>query len=212
MNINNSLIQAFWQLVSDNAQELCSLVSDRAALSTELLDELHAGLQAIDPCLTVFCTPADEAATVHMVFGCDGYQQGIDQVLQLVAAAPVLEGIKPLAFSQRDKHIPDAIDLNGLLVHLVEVYFSLRSVQGNLHLDLYLEDINIHAEDLRVEAVLMFLEAIIGEYDMMTCISSIDWHDMPTDPDDHGLKPLSELRQNYDALRPINADYGSQLH
>jgi len=35
---------------------------------------------------------------------------------------------------------------------------------------------------------------------------------MPTDPDDHGLKPLSELRQNYDALRPINADYGSQLH
>jgi hypothetical protein len=147
-----------------------------------------------------------------MVFGCDGYQQGIDQVLQLVAAAPALEGINPLAFSQRDKHIPDAIDLNGLLVHLVEVYFSLRSVQGNLHLDLYLEDINIHADDLRVEAVLMFLEAIIGEYDMMTFISSIDWHDMPTDPDDHGLKPLSELRQNYDALKPINADYGSQLH
>jgi hypothetical protein len=212
MHTNNSHIQAFWRLVSDNVQELCSLASEQAALSPEFLDALHAGLQAIDPCLTVFCTPVDDATTVHMVFGCDGYQQGIDQVLQLVAAAPPLEGVKPLAFSPRDSHIPDAIDLNGLLVQLEDVYFSLRRVQGNLHLDLYLEDINMHADDLRVEAVLMFLEAIIGEYDMMTCISSIDWHDLPVDPEDHGLKPLSDLRQNYDDLGPLNADYGTQLH
>ncbi len=212
MNTNNLNIQSFWQLVSEHVQELHSLVSEQAALSPEFLDALHDSLQMIDPCLTVFCAPVEESTTVHMIFGCDGYQQGIEQVLQLVAAAPSMEGVKPLAFSPRDSHIPDAIDLNGLLVQLEEVYFSLRRVQGSLHLDLYLEDVNLHADDLRVEAVLMFLEAIIGEYDMMTCISSMEWHDLPADPEDHGLKNLSNLRQSYDSLGPLNADYGSQLH
>ena len=212
MPASNPNIQAFWYLVNHHVAELRSLVSDQAALPPEFLDALQDALTAIDPCLTVFCTPQEESTEVNMVFGCDGYQQGIEQVLELVANAPVMEGIKPIAFSPRSSHIPDGIDLDGLLVQLEDVYYSLQRVKGNLHLDLYLEDLSLHEDDLRVEAALMFLEAIIGEFDLMTRIASIDWHDLPSDPEDHGLKTLNHLRSSYDAFGPLNADYGMLLH
>ncbi len=212
MSASNPNIQSFWHLVGDHVAELRSLVSDQAALSPEFLEALQDGLTAIDPSLTVFCTPEEESTMVNMVFGCDGYRQGIDQVLELVASAPVMEGVRPVAFSPRANYVPDGIDLNGLLVQLEDVYFSLQQVKGNLHLDLYLDDLSLHEDDLRVEAVLMFLEAIIGEFDLMTRIHSIDWHDLPSDPEDHGLKTLNHLRSSYDAFGPLSADYGMLLH
>jgi len=212
MSTHNSNIQAFWHLVCDHVAEIRSLISEQAALSSDFLDALQDSLSAIDPRLTVFCSPEEDLAQVNLVFGCDGYQQSIDQVLELVAGAPVIEGVKPVAFSPRANHIPDGIELNGLLVHIEEVYFSLRKVQQKLHLDIFLEDLGGDEDDLRVEAVLMFLEAIIGEYDLMTCMASIDWHDLPADPEDHGLKNLGHLRSDYDACGPLQADYGMLLH
>ena len=207
-----SPVQSFWQLVSHHQAELRSLVHERAALSDEFLEDLQDALQSIDTCLTVFCTPAENAQQVNMVFGCDGYQDGIELVLQIVASAPELKDIHAIAFSPRAKTIPDGIDLNGLLVNLEDVYYSLRQSKQGLHLDIYLEDMTIHEDDLRVEAVLMFLEAIVGEYDLMTRVASIDWHDMPADPLDHGLRNLTSLRQVYDDLGKIPTSLSKHLH
>ena len=207
-----SNMQSFWKLVSHHQAELRSLVHERAALSEEFLEDLQDALQTIDTCLTVFCTPADNGKQVNMVFGCDGYQEGIELVLQIVAAAPPLKDIHAIAFSPRASNIPDGIDLNGLLVNLEDVYYSLRQSKQGLHLDIYLEDMTIHEDDMRVEAVLMFLDAIIGEYDLMTRIASIDWHDTPADPLDHGLRNLTSLRQEYDGLGKIPTSLSKHLH
>lgn len=211
MNLPPS-IQSFWQLVNHHQAELRSLVHERAALSDEFLEDLQDSLQAIDTCLTVFCTPAEDGKQVNMVFGCDGYQEGIELVLQIVASAPELKNINAVAFNPRAATIPDGIDLNGLLVNLEDVYFSLQQTKLGVHLDIYLEEMSLHEDDLRVEAVLMFLDAIIGEYDLMTRIASIDWHDTPADPLDHGLRDLTSLRQAYDDLGSIPTTLSKLLH
>jgi hypothetical protein len=58
----------------------------------------------------------------------------------------------------------------------------------------------------------MFLDAIVGEYDLMTRIHSVNWLDLPEDPLDYGLKPLIELRQQFDLLRSKRPALGEALH
>jgi hypothetical protein len=64
----------------------------------------------------------------------------------------------------------------------------------------------------QTDAALMFLDAIVGEYDLMTRIHSVNWLDLPEDPLDHGLKPLVELRQQFDLLRSKRPALGEALH
>jgi len=210
--MNDSPIQNFWQLVSDNADQLLSLVNEKSVLAQELLEEVQDQLSYIDPHLTVFCA-RDEAGTgIELVFGCDGYNQSIDTVLFLVAAAPQLSQIKVMAFNPRVEHIPEAIEIGDAVLELDELFFGLRNIGEELHLDLYLEELPILEDAPQTDAALMFLDAIVGEYDLMTRIHSVNWLDLPEDPLDHGLKPLIELRKQFDLLRSKRPALGEALH
>jgi hypothetical protein len=212
MVMNNTPIQNFWQLVSVNADQLRSLVDQESALVHELLEEVQDQLSDIDPHLTVFCARDDAGTGIELVFGCDGYCQSIDTVLFLVAAAPEISHIKVLAFNPRVDNIPEAIEVGDAVLELDELFFGLRNIGEELHLDLYLEDLPIVEDAPQTDAALMFLDAIVGEYDLMTRIHSVNWLDLPEDPLDHGLKPLIELRQQFDLLRPKRPALGEALH
>tara|TARA_B110000503_G_scaffold76915_1_gene118633 strand:- start:891 stop:1538 length:648 start_codon:yes stop_codon:yes gene_type:complete len=210
--MNNTPIHNFWQLVSDNADQLRTLVDEESVLAQELLDEVQDQLSEMDPHLTVFCA-RDEAGTgIELVFGCDGYNQSIDTVLFLVAAAPELSNIKILAFNPRVEHIPEAIEVGDAVLELDELFFGLRNIGEELHLDLYLDELPIIEDTPQTDAALMFLDAIVGEYDLMTRIHSVNWLDLPEDPLDYGLKPLIELRQQFDLLRSKRPALGEALH
>lgn len=210
--MNNAPIDSFWKLVSDNADQLRSLVNEESVLAQELLEEVQDHLADIDPHLTVFCARNEAGTGIELVFGCDGYSQSIDTVLFLVAAAPKLEDIKVFAFNPRVEQIPEAIEIGDAVLELDELFFGLRSVGEELHLDLYLEELPMLEDAPETDAALMFLDAIVGEYDLMTRIHSVNWLDLPEDPLDHGLKPLIELRQQFDLLRPKCPLLGEALH
>lgn len=210
--MNNAPIDSFWKLVSDNADQLRSLVNEESVLAQELLEEVQDHLADIDPHLTVFCARNEAGTGIELVFGCDGYSQSIDTVLFLVAAAPKLEDIKVFAFNPRVEQIPEAIEIGDAVLELDELFFGLRSVGEELHLDLYLEELAMLEDAPETDAALMFLDAIVGEYDLMTRIHSVNWLDLPEDPLDHGLKPLIELRQQFDLLRPKCPLLGEALH
>ncbi|MDC9719917.1 MAG: hypothetical protein PSN46_04200 [Gammaproteobacteria bacterium] len=210
--MNNAPIDSFWKLVSDNADQLRSLVNEESVLAQELLEEVQDHLADIDPHLTVFCARNEAGTGIELVFGCDGYSQSIDTVLFLVAAAPKLEDIKVFAFNPRVEQIPEAIEIGDAVLELDELFFGLRSVGEELHLDLYLEELPMLEDAPETDAALMFLDVIVGEYDLMTRIHSVNWLDLPEDPLDHGLKPLIELRQQFDLLRPKCPLLGEALH
>ena len=210
--MNLSPIQNFWQLVADNADHLRSLVDEQSVLAQELLEEVQEQLSYIDPHLTVFCARDDAGTGIELVFGCDGYNQSIDTVLFLVAAAPVLDQIKVLAFNPRVEQIPEAIEIGDSVLELDDLFFGLHNVGEELHLDIYLDELPMADDAPQTDAALMFLDAIVGEYDLMTRIHSVNWLDLPEDPLDHGLKPLVELRQQFDLLRSKRPALGEALH
>ena len=181
-------------------------------LAQELLEEVQEQLSYIDPHLTVFCARDDAGTGIELVFGCDGYNQSIDTVLFLVAAAPVLDQIKVLAFNPRVEQIPEAIEIGDSVLELDDLFFGLRNVGEELHLDIYLDELPMADDAPQTDAALMFLDAIVGEYDLMTRIHSVNWLDLPEDPLDHGLKPLVELRQQFDLLRSKRPALGEALH
>ena len=210
--MNHSPIDSFWQLVADNADQLRGLVNADNEIAEDLLDQVQDQLADIDPHLTVFCARNDAEQGIELVFGCDGFSQSIDAVLFLVAAAPTLERIKVMAFNPRVEQIPEAIEIGDAVLELDELFFGLRNVGSELHLDLYLEDLPMLEDTPQTDAALMFLDAIVGEYDLMTRIHSVNWLDLPEDPLDHGLKPLIELRKQFDLLRPKGPALGEALH
>jgi len=210
--MSNAPIDNFWRLVSDNADQLLSLVNQESELAQELLMEVQDQLCDIDPHLTVFCARNDDGTGIELVFGCDGYSQSIDTVLFLVAAAPSFEHIKVLAFNPRVDQIPEAIEIGDAVLELDELFFGLRNIGQELHLDLYLDELPLMDDAPQTDAALMFLDAIVGEYDLMTRIHSVNWLDLPEDPLDHGLRPLIELRQQFDLLRPKRPVLGVALH
>jgi hypothetical protein len=66
--------------------------------------------------------------------------------------------------------------------------------------------------DPRVEAAMILLDALLGEYEIMTRIWALDWFDLPVEPLDYGLIPLSGLRAEFDAMKAQVKPLGIQLH
>ncbi len=48
---------------------------------------------------------------------------------------------------------------------------------------------------------MIYLDALIGEYDLMTRVSTLSWYELPVDPTDFGLQLLPELRDCFDQQR-----------
>lgn len=66
--------------------------------------------------------------------------------------------------------------------------------------------------DPRVEAVMILLDALIGEYELMTRIWSLDWYELPVEPLDYGLIPLADLRQAFDRIKDQVKPVGITIH
>lgn len=212
MMIQQDKIQAFWQQVEHTIEQL--LYSDQGGHFTaeNLLSEYRQTLQRIDRNLT-FHFEKDEEGPVEMIFGCDGYPESIHSVLVLVGAAPELQGIRFKAFNHRYDPVPQVVNVEDELCELAAFWYSLTAVAGKLHLVIYMEEApSLLDNDPRIEAVMIFLDALIGEYELMTRIWSLDWFELPDDPLDFGLQPLAGLRERFDQLKADITPIGIRIH
>jgi hypothetical protein len=205
-------IKRFWQQVVQHCEEIRMLGLQQTPLSDHLIEIIQDYLLDIDPYLTFHCGRDEGSDDVDLVFGCDGYTDRIDLVLDVVNAAPQLQGLRPVAFNARVEQIPELIDMGEFWVALDDPFFQLRQLEQTLHLDIYLEDLQSFDADPRQEAVMLLLDAILGEYELMTRIASINWLDLPADPLDHGLLSLSHLRTAFDGQRHHIRTIGIAVH
>ena len=84
---------------------------------------------------------------------------------------------------------------------LNDFFYQLRITQGELHLSLYIDDLSSQEENPNVEAAMVYLDAILGEFDMMTRISTLNFYKKPKEPIDHGLQYISKLRKHFDSVK-----------
>ncbi|MGB1237558.1 MAG: hypothetical protein ACPG4U_05060 [Pseudomonadales bacterium] len=205
-------IDDFWQELTLTIQQLLESREENQFEAENLLSAYRSKLQLIDENLT-FHFEADEEGPIEMIFGCDGYPESIHSVLSLVGAAPSVQGVTFKAFNNRYDPIPSHINVAGELCELSDFWFSLHSNNRKLHLSIYLKNVPLVLDmDPRVEAVMIFLDALIGEYELMTKVWTLDWFELPVDPIDYALQPLSSLREAFDALKRDVAPIGLTFH
>jgi len=215
MNSNPDLnqIRAFWQQIEQTLDQLLDSQQGAQFDADSLLDAYRSALQKIDRNLTFHFEREHEEGPVEMIFGCDGYPESIHSVLTVVGAAPELSGINFRAFNHRYDPVPSCVNLGEEYCEIEEFWCLLRVIEGKLHLAIYLQDApRILEMDPRVEAVMIFMDALIGEYELMTRIWALDWCELPQEPLDFGLIPLSRLREEFDKLKDEVKPVGITIH
>lgn len=206
-------IEAFWQQIERTLDQLLRSQQEMQFDAENLLTTYRDSLQRIDRNLTFHFEREHEEGPVEMIFGCDGYPESIHAVLSVVGAAPELSGISFRAFNHRYDPIPSCVNLGEELCDIEDFWCSLRVIKGKMQLAVYLQDAPTILEmDPRVEAVMIFLDALIGEYELMTRVWALDWCELPKDPVDFGLIPLQQLRSAFDHMRDDVQPVGITIH
>lgn len=203
-------ITSFWCEVADTIDHLIAETDESRARM--LLAQYEERLKVIDQNLTFHLERDERTQKVEMIFGCDGYAYSIASVLSLVDAAPSMNGVQVVAFNGRQDPVPASVALDDEEFHLDQFWFGYRVSGGAFHLSVYLQDLEAAEEGATVEAVMIFLDALLGEFDLMTRVASLSWHDLPADPLDYGLLPLDQLRALFDRERHRVGIIGVTVH
>ncbi len=196
-------IQAFWLEVEDTIPDL--LDDPDESNVREVMRHYEKRLKSIDHNLTFHFERVEEQEYLEMVFGCDGYTQSIASVLSLVGAAPSIRGVNVKAFNHRHDNLPVAIRVDDEEFRQADFWFSSRLDKGEYHLSVFIKGLDQADENPAVEAAMIYLDAILGEFDLMTRVASLSWYPLPKTPLDHGLLPFLELRQRFDEVRDPQA-------
>lgn len=213
MILDPKKIDTFWQQLQETIEQLLSSRSDDRFEAETLLKEYRDQLQKIDRNLTFHFQSDEEEGAVEMVFGCDGFPESIHAVLSLIGAAPELSGIEFKAFNNRYDPIPLSIRIGEEYSEISEFWCRIVVVNKRLQLEVYMQDAPKELDmDPRVEAVMIYLDALIGEYELMTKVHSLDWLELPSSPEDHGLFKLINLRDHFDKLKQGIDPVGLTLH
>lgn len=200
MILDTQQIDTFWQNLQETIEQLLSSRSDDRFEAEPLLTQYREQLRKIDRNLTFhFQSEEGDNDAIEMVFGCDGFPESIHSVLSLIGAAPELSGIEFKAFNNRYDPVPLSIRIGEEYCEISEFWCRMVMVRGRLHLDVYMQDApKLLEADPRVEAVMIFMDALIGEYELMTKVHSLEWFELPASPEDHGLFKLINLRDQFD--------------
>lgn len=215
MILDPQQIRSFWEEIQETIEQLLSSRSDDRFEAEPLLKKYRDLLQKIDSNLTFhFQSDADdENGAIEMVFGCDGFPESIHAVLSLIGAAPDLKGIEFKAFNERYDPVPLSVNIGDEFCRIEDLWCRIAVINCKLHLEIYLEDAPKMMDlDPRIEAVMIYLDALIGEYELMTRVASLDWFELPASPADFALIPLIDLRESFDNVKHSADPIGMTLH
>jgi len=207
---NLEKITLFWCEVVDTIDTL--MLETDEGQARVLLQHYEESLKIIDQNLTFHFERDDGAQRIEMIFGCDGYAQSIASVLSLVDAAPSIDGVQVVAFNGRQDPLPETVRLGDDEYVLDQFWFDCRIDRGEFHLSIFVDDLGDIDQNPAVEAVMIFLDALLGEFDLMTRVSTLSWYEQPVDPIDFGLQSLRQLRAVFDAARGQIRLIGVTLH
>jgi hypothetical protein len=214
MFLDHKKIDNFWQQLQETIEQLLDSRSDDRFEAELLLTQYREQLRKIDHNLTFhFQTDEADNSAVEMVFGCDGFPESIHAVLSLIGAAPELSGIEFKAFNNRYDPVPLSVRVGDEYSDISDFWCRMVVVHGRLHLEIYMQDApQVQDVEPRVEAVMIYLDALIGEYELMTKVHSLDWFELPLSPEDHGLFKLINLRDRFDEIKSQIMPIGLTQH
>ena len=134
-----------------------------------------------------------------LIISGDGIKELIPIVLDLVDAAPAMEGWKIIAFRPRmDGYASFTLDFGERHLDPKKIWCWSRVEDGSFDLVIYHADYSDEIRDLLVNGTYILLDMALGEYDVMTGIRYIDHRELPDDPETLGLYRFEDLRSVFD--------------
>jgi hypothetical protein len=189
----------FWRWFAANSERLQDFESDREAKFEEVAAELHR----VHDGLTFAFGPVGEGGR-EFVVSADGVREVFPAVQALVAAAPPLPGWRVVAFRPRESARESAqIQMGDVKLGMEDVWFKARPDRGKVGLTLYVRGLSpndVQQGEILKQAAFIFLDHVLGEYDVETKVGAIDWKALPRDPAARGLKPFTEITAAVDEL------------
>ncbi len=186
--------RAFWGWFAANAPRLQAYRKGPDPVLAELAGELagvHAGL-------TFELGPLVEGCRDFIV-SADGLRKLFPEVRALIAAAPAIPGWRIVAFRQR-RQDPVVVRVDKLKIEGGDVWFRAERDGPRAGLFLFVRDLTEENFKVLGGAVMILLDAALGEYDTETKVGFIEWAELPGDPAAAGLRPFRELSLAVDLI------------
>lgn len=188
----NGPIEKFWVWFKENQQRLKKFEEN----PDKYLTEIHTEAKKIKAGLVIELEPP-QSGIINMTVSADGDRNLFEDVKNIIAKAPKIEGWNFFAFRQRmslDK--VKGMKLKVEDKELDPTKMKFLPVGSGKDLDIIIYTKGVTEENYTQVAYngLLLLDNILGEYDCVTKVRSYDFHDMPTKKKElEGLLPLIEL-------------------
>ncbi len=141
--------------------------------------------------------------TYEFVVSAEGLRENIPRVLAAVESAPEVAGWRFVAFRPRNPSFHDlAVRMGDVEITPESIWYRMARADGQVDLVIAMKDLDAGNEGPLTRIAFILLDQALGEYDVMTKIRHVDFDALPADPRGHDLKPLSEIRGDFDAVFP----------
>lgn len=164
---------------------------DPHALDPRAIEKLGSLLAAIEDGLVFEFVMADGRAN-ELVISADGRPELFGAVIDVVKAAPALEGWKVTAFRQPGPTTV-SIEMGGSKMSYEDIWFRSSSSRGRTDLVLAVRGMTEQNHEQLAGAVFILLDNALGEFVAGTSLGEVSFADLPADPPSGGFRPLAEV-------------------
>ncbi|MCB1840188.1 MAG: hypothetical protein H6858_02170 [Rhodospirillales bacterium] len=164
-----------------------------------VMDAVQAKIKAVYPDLW-FEIGQDENNIYEFIISAGGLKSAIPAVVDLYKAAPQIPGWRVVAFKPR--HAVTGIEHGGVEFDIKDFYYKSDYYEGLTDVGVYVRGLTKENEDTYGMAGFLFLDTVLGEYDVMTNLGNIKFFPLPENPEQEGLKALSGLAAEIDTRKP----------
>ncbi|HEY8930737.1 MAG TPA: hypothetical protein VIM55_16150 [Mucilaginibacter sp.] len=185
----------FWKWFTKNQEAIFHFEDNQETIFNQLSEKL----KDINNNLTFEFSPIKDNGTREFCISADGIKASFPDVIALVEKAPALPGWEIYAFRQR---VPgDALKINMAGTELGYADIFLRYGEEDDKIGVELNIRNYDRENNTIKgAVFILLDSLLGEYDMETYISWIDFVPL-NESNIENLYPLTYLRDLVDLAK-----------
>jgi hypothetical protein len=185
----------FWSWFKKHEQQYYNFENNQDAL----FDQLSAKLKSINEDLVFEFSPIRDNGVRELSISADGMKRSFSAVIDLIEKAPDFVNWQFYAFRQR---VPgDGIKIkfgDGLEFSYDDIYFRYSEDEAEQKIGIELNIRNYDDTNKNIKsAAFILLDGLIGEYDMETRISWIDFVKLDEQHIDN-LYPLTHLRDLVD--------------
>jgi hypothetical protein len=188
--------EQFWSWFSTNQEALYQATHE----SVDLYSTLDEQLNKVHSDLTFEFSHNPSNSIKEFCISADGMKEHFPAVIDLVKIAPKLSNWNIRAFRQRITNEEIVISMESIDLSYDDLFFQYSPDHSKISLEIHAR--NFHNNNDFIGAIFILLDALLGEYDVATQISTIEWKELDED-NIPNLSPFIMLRNVVDKSKAL---------